>query len=95
MDGSTSVLTIAVGLYVGMSLSQFFTAITKDLVTPIIAGIFPGVQSSVDKFVIQLGPIKLSVGDAISSTLNLLIAWFVVSTTLPYIRTYAPIGGRR
>jgi large-conductance mechanosensitive channel len=95
MDGSTSVLTIAVGLYVGMSLSQFFTAITKDLVTPIIAGIFPGVQSSVDKFVIQLGPIKLSIGDAISATLNLLIAWFVVSTTLPYIRTYAPIGGRR
>ena len=95
MDGSTSVLTIAVGLYVGMSLSQFFTAITKDLITPIIAGIFPGVQGSVDKFVIQLGPIKLSVGDAISSTLNLMIAWFVVSTTLPYIRTYAPIGGRR
>jgi large-conductance mechanosensitive channel len=95
MDGSTSVLTIAVGLYVGMSLSQFFTAITKDLVTPLIAGIFPGVQSSVDKFVVQLGPIKLSIGDAISATLNLLIAWFVVSTTLPYIRTYAPIGGRR
>jgi large-conductance mechanosensitive channel len=95
MDGSTSVLTIAVGLYVGMSLSQFFTAITKDLVTPMIAGIFPGVQSSVDKFVINLGPIKLSIGDAISATLNLLIAWFVVSTTLPYIRTYAPIGGRR
>jgi large-conductance mechanosensitive channel len=95
MDGSTSVLTIAVGLYVGMSLSQFFTAITKDLITPIIAGIFPGVQSSVDKFVVQIGPIKLSVGDAISATLNLLIAWFVVSTTLPYIRTYAPIGGRR
>jgi large-conductance mechanosensitive channel len=95
MDGSTSVLTIAVGLYVGMSLSQFFTAITRDLVTPLIAGIFPGVQASVDKLVINLGPVKLSIGDAISATLNLLIAWFVVSTTLPYIRTYAPIGGRR
>lgn len=95
MDGSTSVLTIAVGLYVGMSLSQFFTAITRDLVTPLIAGVFPGVQASVDKLVINLGPIKLSIGDAISATLNLLIAWFVVSTTLPYIRTYAPIGGRR
>lgn len=95
MDGSTSVLTIAVGLYVGMSLSQFFTAITRDLVTPLIAGLFPGVQASVDKLVINLGPVKLSIGDAISATLNLLIAWFVVSTTLPYIRTYAPIGGRR
>jgi len=95
MDGSTSVLTIAVALYVGMSLAQFFTAITRDLVTPILAAIFPGVQSSVDKFVIQIGSVKLNVGDAIAATMNLLIAWFVVSMTLPYVKTYAPIGGRR
>lgn len=95
MDGSTSVLTIAVGLYVGMSLSQFFTALTRDLVTPVLAGIFPGVQQSVDKVVIQIGTVKLNVGDAIAATMNLLIAWLVVTTTLPYIRTYAPIGGRR
>jgi large-conductance mechanosensitive channel len=91
----TSVLTVAVGLYIGITLSQFFTAVTRDLVTPVIAGLFPGVQASVDKFVIQLGSIKLSIGDAISATLNLLIAWVVVSMTLPYIRSYAPIGGRR
>ena len=95
MDGSTSVLTIAVGLYVGMSLSQFFTAITRDLVTPVLGGLFPGASASMDKVVIQVGTIKLNVGDAIAATMNLLIAWFVVSTTLPYIRTYAPIGGRR
>jgi large-conductance mechanosensitive channel len=95
MDGSTSVLTIAVGLYVGMSLSQFFTAITRDLVTPVLAGLFPGAQQSMDKVVVQVGTVKLSVGDAIAATMNLLIAWLVVTTTLPYIRTYAPIGGRR
>jgi large-conductance mechanosensitive channel len=95
MDGSTSVLTIAVGLYVGMSLSQFFTAITRDLFAPFIAAIFPGVQASVDKLVIQLGPVKLNIGDAIGATMNLLIAWFIVSTTLPYLKSYAPIGGRR
>jgi large-conductance mechanosensitive channel len=91
----TSVLTVAVGLYIGITLSQFFTAITRDLITPFLAAIFPGVQASVDKFVVQLGPIKLSIGDAIAATLNLLIAWVVVSTTLPYIKSYAPIGGRR
>jgi large-conductance mechanosensitive channel len=95
MDGSTSVLTIAVGLYVGMSLAQFFTAITRDLVTPVLAALFPGVQSSVGALTIQIGSVKLSIGDAIASTMNLLIAWLVVTTTLPYIRTYAPIGGRR
>ena len=91
----TSVLTVAVGLYIGITLSQFFTAITRDLITPFLAVIFPGVQASVDKFVIQLGPIKLSIGDAIAATLNLLIAWVVVSMTLHYIKSYAPIGGRR
>jgi large-conductance mechanosensitive channel len=95
MDGSTSVLTIAVGLYVGMSLAQFFTAITRDLVAPFIAAIFPGVQASVDKMVVQVGPVKLNIGDAIGATMNLLIAWLVVSTTLPYLKSYAPIGGRR
>ena len=91
----TSVLTVAVGLYIGITLSQFFTAITRDLITPFLAVLFPGVQASVDKFVVQLGPIKLSIGDAIAATLNLLIAWTVVTMTLPYIRSYAPIGGRR
>jgi large-conductance mechanosensitive channel len=95
MDSSTSVLTIAVGLYVGMSLSQFFTSIIRDLVTPVLAGLFPGAQSSLDKIVVQVGSVKLSIGDAIASTINLAIALLVVNLTLPYVRSYAPIGGRR
>jgi hypothetical protein len=95
MDSNTSILTIAVAFYMGTALSQFFTSITKDLVTPVLAGIFPGVQQSVDKFVVQVGTVKINVGDAISATLNLAIAYLVVSITLPYIRTYAPLGGRR
>lgn len=95
MDSSTSILTIAVGLYVGMTLAQFFTAITRDLVTPVLAGVLPGVQSSLDKVVVQIGTVKINVGDAIAATMNLAIAWLVVSITLPYVRTYAPIGGRR
>jgi large-conductance mechanosensitive channel len=87
--------TIAVGLYLGFALSQFFTAITRDLVTPLIAGVFPGVQQSVDKVVIQVGPVKLNVGDAIGAVMNLAIAFLVVSMTMPYVRAYAPMGGRR
>ena len=94
MDGSTSVITIAVGLYIGMAMGQFFGAITRDLITP-LAGLFPGVGQTADKLTIQVGSVKLNIGDAIAATMNLLIAYFVVSMTLPYIRTYAPIGGRR
>ena len=95
MDGSTSVTTIAIAIYIGAALYRFFDAFTRDLVTPIIAGLFPGATQTIDKIVVQVGPVKLNIGDAIGATLNLLIAYFVVSVTLPYIKTYAPIGGRR
>jgi large-conductance mechanosensitive channel len=95
MDNSTSLMTIAVAIYIGGALYKFFDAITRDLVTPVIAGLFPGATQTIDKITVQMGPIKLSIGDAIGATLNLLIAYLVVSMTLPYVKTYAPIGGRR
>jgi len=90
-----TVMTFAVAIYIGTALSQFFSAITRDLITPVIAGLLPGAEKSLDKIVINLGPVKLNVGDAIGATLNLLIAFFVVSMTLPYIKAYTPVGGRR
>jgi large-conductance mechanosensitive channel len=92
---NADLVTIAVAFYLGSALSQFFTALTRDLITPVIAGVFPGVQQSVDKVVIQLGPVKLNVGDAIGAVMNLAIAYLVVAMTLPYVRSYAPMGGRR
>jgi large-conductance mechanosensitive channel len=92
---SIDVMVMAVGLYLGFALSQFFTAITRDLITPVIAGVFPGVQQSVDKVVVQVGPVKLNIGDAIGAVMNLAIAFLVVSITMPYVRPYAPMGGRR
>jgi large-conductance mechanosensitive channel len=95
MNTDTTILTFAVAIYIGGALKDFFQAITRDLVTPIIAGLFPGAQASLDKVIITVGGVKLNIGDAISATLNLMIAYLVVSLTLPYIRAYAPVGGRR
>ena len=89
MDSSTSLTTIAVAIYMGGALYKFFDAITRDLVTPVVAGLFPGATQTIDKVV------KINIGDAIGATINLAIAYLVVSVTLPYIKTYAPIGGRR
>lgn len=91
----SAVMTIAVAIYIGMALMSFFTSITRDLVTPLIVGVFPGVQQSLDKFVVQVGPVKMNVGDAVSATINLGIAYLVVSMTLPLIRQYAPLGGSK
>jgi large-conductance mechanosensitive channel len=91
----TAITTFAVAIYIGMVLHKFFDSITKDLVTPIIAAAVPGAQQTLDKITIQLGPVKLAIGDVIAATLQVLIAYFVVSMTLPFLREYAPVGGRR
>jgi large-conductance mechanosensitive channel len=95
MDGQPSIVTIAVAIYIGAALFKFFDAITRDLVTPLLAGLLPGATQTIDKITIQLGPVKLSIGDAVGATINLAIAYLVVSVTLPFVKTYAPIGGRR
>jgi large-conductance mechanosensitive channel len=95
MSANETVMTFAVAIYLGFALSQFFGSITRDLVTPFVAVLFPGVQQAVGQYVLSIGPIKLSIGDAIGATFNLLIAFAVVSLTLPYIRAYVPVGGRK
>ena len=91
----TAITTFAVAIYIGMVLHKFFDSVTKDLITPIIAAAVPGAQQTLDKITIQLGPVKLNIGDVIAATLQVLIAYFVVSMTLPFLREYAPVGGRR
>jgi large-conductance mechanosensitive channel len=95
MSANETVMTFAVAIYLGFALSQFFGALTRDLVTPFVAVLFPGVQAAVGHYVLTVGPLKLSIGDAIGATFNLLIAFAVVSFTLPYIRAYVPVGGRK
>lgn len=88
-----SILTIAVAIFVGTAITDFFRAITRDLVTPVLAALVPGTQQSLEKITIQLGPIKVNIGSAVSATLTLIIALFVVAWTLPYLREYSPVRG--
>ena len=88
-----TITTFAVAIYIGMALSEFFKSITKELVTPIVAAFIPGVRESVDKLVINVGPLKINIGEVIGATINLVVAYFVVSMTLPYIKEYAPVRG--
>ena len=89
-----TIYTIAVGFFLGGALTNFFEAITEDLVAP-FAVLFGGVSKSIEGVAIQIGSLKLEVGKAIASTLTLLIALAVVSITLPYIKTYSPLIGAR
>jgi large-conductance mechanosensitive channel len=90
---SNLLLTLAVAVFIGGALKDFFQAITRDIVAPLLSVFFPTAQASVAGLTIQVGPVKLLVGDAIAATATLVIAMFVVTFTLPYIKAYAPLRG--
>jgi large-conductance mechanosensitive channel len=93
MTANGTILTFAVAIYVGSALKEFFGSISKDLVAPFVAALFPTAQQTLDKIVVQVGPVKLNIGDVIGAVLNLAIALMVVSFTLPYIKEYSPVRG--
>jgi large-conductance mechanosensitive channel len=90
MSADSELLTLSVAVYLGFAFNNFFMAITRDLITPFFAALIPGSVQHMETFVIQLGPIKLRIGDAIGALLNLIMAYVVVTMTLPYIRAYIP-----
>lgn len=91
---AVTITNFAVAFYLGAALKDFFGSIARDLIAPFVAAIFPTAQQSVEKITVQLGPVKLNIGDAIGATVNLAIAMMVLYLTLPYVREYAPVGGR-
>lgn len=92
---ATTIVNFAVAFYLGAALKEFFGSISKDLIAPFIAALFPTAQQSIEKITIQAGPVKINIGDAIGATINLLTAFLVLYLTLPYVREYAPVGGRK
>jgi len=89
-------LTFAVAIFVGNALKDFFNAFITNLITPFLVVLFPTAQNTVGGLVVDIGPIKLKVGDAIGAAATLVIALFVAAMAMPYLKEYSPIqGGRR
>jgi len=88
------VVTFAVAIFIGMSLTKFFNALIRDLVLPLLSPLASS-EGEVSKLVVAIGGIKLNVGDVIVQTVNLGIVFAVVSFALPYLKEYVPVAGRR
>ena len=93
MSSRRLLFTLAVAFVIGGALKDFFSSITTGLVTPVVGAMFPSVQKSVYGLEVQVGSVKLEVGQVISATVTLLVSLLVVSMTLPYLKQYAPIRG--
>jgi hypothetical protein len=95
MGGVGNKIVIAsVSVYLGIFLSGFFKAITRDLVLPLLSPL-ASVESGVATLVVQIGGIKFNIGDVIVQVINLVIAVGVIYLTLPYLKEYVAIAGQR
>lgn len=92
--GDNQLITFAVAIYVGMSLTKFFNAVIRDLVLPLLSPL-ASADGDVAKLVVQIGGIKLNIGDLLVQGVNLAIVFMVVSFALPYLKEYVPVAGRR
>jgi large-conductance mechanosensitive channel len=90
---SNQVAIFAVAILVGTMLSQFFTALTRDILLPLMSP-FAKVEDGVASLVVPVGSVKLNVGDIIVQTLNLILSLMVVGLAMPYISNYIPVAGR-
>jgi large-conductance mechanosensitive channel len=96
MSNQSLLLTFAVGIFIGGALKDFFQTIISSLVTPFFVLLGSDTKDSVGGLTVDVGPVKLKVGDAISATVTLVVALVVTAAVLPYLRAYSPLqGGKR
>jgi large-conductance mechanosensitive channel len=94
MSNHNQVLTFALAIYVGTTLMQFFNALIRDIVLPLLSPL-ASAEAGIGKLVVNVWGIKLNVGDVIVQFINLVIVFAVVSYALPYLKTYVPVAGQR
>ena len=94
MAAEHQVLTFALAIYVGFTLTGFFNSLARDIVLPLLAPL-SSTDTGIAKLYVQVGSIKINIGDVIVNTINLLVVFAVVSFVLPYIREYVPSPARR
>lgn len=90
---ANQVALFAMAILVGTMLSQFFTALTRDLVLPLFSPL-ASAEGGVAKLVVPVGSIKLNVGDFIVQTMNLLLSLTLLGLVMPYLTAYVPVAGR-
>ena len=84
----------AISVYAGLFIKDFFSAITRDLVFPIL---IPSskVHDGITHIHIQFLGIKLNIGDVLDNAINLVIAMALVYFMYPLLHNYVPVVGRR
>ena len=77
------VIGLAVAFIIGAAATKMVTATVADIIMPIIAVIIPG--GDWRSSVLQLGPVKLLVGDFVGAIIDFIIIALVVFLVVKYM----------
>jgi large-conductance mechanosensitive channel len=87
MLDTKDLIILTAAFYLGSVVSKFFTSLTEDIITPILA---PAASAGkgVSSFTVSVGGITLKVGEFMVSLVNLIISFVLVVFTIGWLRTY-------
>jgi large conductance mechanosensitive channel len=74
---------LAVAFVIGSAATKMVTATVNDIVMPVIGVILPG--GDWRSTVLQLGPVKLMIGDFVGALIDFLVIAFVVFLAVKFV----------
>jgi large conductance mechanosensitive channel len=77
------VVGLAVAFIIGAAAAKLVSALVNDIIMPIIAVLIPG--GDWRAFVLQVGPVKLLLGDFAGALIDFVIVAFVIFMIVKYI----------
>jgi len=76
------VIGLAIAFIIGAAAAKLVSALVADIIMPIIAALIPG--GDWRSAVLQIGPVKLLIGDFAGALIDFLIIAFVVFLVVKY-----------
>jgi large conductance mechanosensitive channel len=77
------VVGLAVAFIIGAAAAKLVSALVTDIIMPIIAALIPG--GDWRTFVLQIGPVKLLIGDFAGALIDFVIIAFVIFIIVKYM----------
>jgi len=96
MLDTRDIIILTASFYLGGVVGKFFSALSDDILTPLLA---PAASAGkgLAGFTVTIGGVTLKIGDVVASFVNLVISFVLVVFTIGLLRTYvlSRIGAKR
>ena len=96
MLDTRDIIILTASFYLGGVVGKFFTALSEDIITPLLA---PAASAGkgVSSFSVTVAGITLKIGDLLTAFVNLVISFVLVVFTIGLLRQYvlSRIGASR